>query len=38
MLQITEGIQNPKKYPDTWTFWSSWRKTTEMKDIESFSF
>ena len=26
MLQIAEGIQNQKHHPDTWTFWSSWRK------------
>ena len=26
MLQMAGWIQNPKHHPDTWIFWSSWRK------------
>ena len=26
--KLVKGIQNPKHDPDTWPFWSSWKKTT----------
>ena len=38
MVQIVEGIYNPKKLPRHLNFLQHLKKSKEMNDIESFSF